>query len=202
MTTAPVKPWSPIDDDSETDADRACPASSASDPAKRAGVEPMTPGTQPRSAAQSWSAHATTWAFVPLGLAFCIHVWNALASSPRTSTGIVAGLSVGVGMAAAAVLMVLGRRARRAASRSLASDILSSRSHGTGQISQARIPDDIRPVWNAVHEHLDSVDSRLAELKEQQRDLAMERSLSDVQKRNTVAIIDSISTSITPGAVI
>lgn len=197
MTTTQLKPWSQVEESDASESTLIAPA-----PIGPANADPIlaptaaAPGPQ-RASAQGTRSLPLGLALVPLTLAVGWTLWGAIhpaasgsAAHLFQSWGSVAVTVTGVGWLMAAL------RARRNNLARLASHLSRAGTDFESSAAAAKVPSEFRGLWWAIAQHKATVESRLDELMAQQRDLALERSLSEMQKRHIEAIIDSISDAV------
>jgi two-component system phosphate regulon sensor histidine kinase PhoR len=188
MKQTPVKPWSHVEDESDAMIQSHDTASSRAPgfvgklgPTSRTAVMPQFRKLSPYYAA------------VPLGIAAiwaltaALGVGRAQPGMGRWESLLVFGLLCGAG-----ALMALARAMRRQSLANMHEALQSSVRQR--MISEASSPDepDLKPIWKAVEFHVANVEQRMKDLLEQHKQLALQHSLAENQKRHIESIFASI----------
>jgi two-component system phosphate regulon sensor histidine kinase PhoR len=201
MTQDQITPWSQLDD--ELDECEDTTASSTEEPGRgRPGslahgdVDSVPWPSGPASASRRWWQSmnvAPHWALAPLALAAAWLAWGAISSagggaviSAWHALGILALI-----LAAGAMLLIALIIRRNALA-----DVYRAISQNTARTREVfdnlPIADELRPLWEAVEQHAESIEKQVAALVEEHKQLGLGLSLANAQKCRAEAVIHSI----------
>lgn len=194
MSITHDKPWSQIDDESQESVEWI-----ASAPATNDVVQPVlgdTPSPKADEPPTSPAVTAPLVAILPLALGGIGVLWTAV--QPATDQPLLfmtRTVGIGVLLIASGVAWWLELRGRRDALQRCYEQLKRTES-GSATMHDYMAHREFRPLWSALSRHKAAVEARLGQLLEKQHELSLERSLADMQKRHTEAIIDSISDAV------
>jgi two-component system phosphate regulon sensor histidine kinase PhoR len=191
MSGGDIKPWSQLDDEPEELASvRSLPADRPDGIVNDRAAAPGDPVTLPSVSRLSLKL-SVHWAFLPLALAAIGSGWLSL-QSPDSDRG--AGLALGVlvsTLAAASILFLL-LRARRASLTVLRDAIVhSTRSLPTG-LGPPPVGAELQPIFEAMEQHAENIERRTAELLDEQKRIMLDLGLAEANRRQLEAIIGAI----------
>lgn len=189
-----VKPWSQVEDDTldaglpiepagKSSQDVAAPRQAhAGTPSPLTALRPMMNGLR--------SIHA----ILPLALAAGWALAGALTmSSHEGGLSRLQAIGVFALTVVAGVILVLAYQARRGALARLQTTISAKTRRMPGQWVDSPLGSEIQPLWDAVEKQTAQVTQQLEQLLAERKELGLELSLIEVQKRQAEAIIRSMS---------
>ena len=193
MTKMSVAPWSQLDDELDERQDAAGAAHYALSPD---GVsEPSSWATESGLASIGRPVLNVSpyWALVPLAGSIVWLIYGAVCGW-RGQNGLSFTAVLGVlGLAiAAGVVLLISRAVRQAGIRSIYQAIRQNSVQTQHVLENLPIAAELRPVWEAVREHAANIERRVAELLGEHRQMSLELSLTDTQKRQIESILHSV----------
>jgi len=182
-----LKPWSQVDDEPE---DGVVDQFALED-------EVGLPGTSAHYAKLGTRLSrlriTTFYALLPMALAIA---WLAYGAATSLSQGVwMPGRHV-LGICAlilvAGVVIVLSRFVRRGEIARMMSSLGPGATDTPGAIALAPLDRELQPVWRTIERHAANVQSRVGDLLESHRQLSLELTLADTQKKQWACIIDAL----------
>ncbi len=195
MIQSQLKPWSQVDDD-----DVAGPVAQGSAPASRSA--------SPRFSTSSPQDYQSPLAPTRMGLARVRSIW---AVAPLTLAGvwILVGIFSGGAegnqlgrwslsgifllLASSGVILVLSWHARKTGLASLRLELAANTRRSSIDLEATPLGAELKPLWEAVERQTAEVTRQLEDLLTERKELGLELSLVDVQKRQAETILRSIS---------
>jgi len=180
-----LKPWSMCDDDVEASgistsmADNAGQSHSvaiANERDEHAGHRSKLTGLSP------------FWAIGPLAAALVAAVYSldGAVGNLWASWTIISLLSASI------ILLVVCNVGRRLMLSRMLSGIQTGSTNRHETLSPALVSADLQPIWQAVEEHVSSVERRLSQMLDSERQLSMELTLATAQKQLTAWIFSAL----------
>jgi two-component system, OmpR family, phosphate regulon sensor histidine kinase PhoR len=195
MRQVDVKPWSQLDDD----ADEREEAGAGIADRPRADVEDVAGGMHaafsPTLGCKIASLRITPWwAFPPLAVAAAWMIYDML-SMAGSGTGIPIRHAIGMlGLIlAGGGLLIAALYARKAALAGIREAIARNSRHLPAEIQKLPVAAELRPLYQAVEKHTENIERRVAELLDAHKQTSLELSLSETNRRQAEAIINSMS---------
>ncbi len=196
MRESIVKPWSNVEDDALGQGfDGALAAEESSRSRAAEGATGPAGGLHTRL--KGWWAElriTMPWAFLPLGVASAWIILDLLlggASQGILSWQDAVGVLALVGLAI--VILVLARVTRRNAIRNMLASLGQGASSTGEWAEQGPIDLEWRAIWQGVEVHAAGVERRCEELGEANKQLMLELTLTDTQRRQAASLINALS---------
>ncbi|MEE8384768.1 MAG: hypothetical protein V3S01_02495, partial [Dehalococcoidia bacterium] len=193
MTEGQITPWSQLDDElEETESLAHSPGNGVHLDEEAAGA-PASSGVTPGAPfAGRLSKVEPHWALVPLALAaVCLLAAMILKTGEGTGISTRPALIIFALILAAGALLFTSRRARRDALAGIHRAITLDPTRTHQVFEGLPVAEEFQPLWHAVKQHTANIDKRAAELLEEHKQLGLDLSLADTQKRHVEAILNS-----------
>jgi len=189
-----LKPWSEVDEEAEIavvdegSPEVDVPPSLADEEAHASGATAHRAKLEKRL---SGLRVGPSCALAPMALAVGWLVYAAAASS-SSSTGLPVAHALGIGslILVAGAVIVLSRFARRGEIARMISSLGSGAADASGPLAIAPRDLELQSIWQMIDSHTANVQRHLAELLESHRQVSLELTLADTQKRQWACIID------------
>lgn len=192
MSKTFTTPWSQMEDDlDERQAGgSAAPAGAGDAPDADWSDDPASP-LRCRSSALQVNAQ---WSFFPLGGAVAWLAWS-LVSRQGGAPGLSLGAALGILLLLLATggLLVGARLTRRAAIHGFHRALMQDDSRVEELVQKLPIAAEMQPIWRAVQHHSANIQQRIGELLDQHKQVSLELSLTDAQKRQLEAVVQSVA---------
>jgi two-component system phosphate regulon sensor histidine kinase PhoR len=194
MTQGQITPWSQLDDELEENEGLAHPPGNGAHLDEDGAAAPASSGVTPGSPfAGRLSKVEPHWALVPLALAaVCLLAAMILKTGEGTGISTWPALIIFALILAAGGLLFTSRRARRDALAGIHRAITLDPTQTHQVFEGLPVAEEFQPLWRAVKQHTANIDKRAADLLEEHKQLGLDLSLADTQKRHLEVILNSI----------
>lgn len=195
MIQSELKPWSQVDEDDAAESAASSPLPRQSAPTPRFTTIGQKSGVSFDAGHRlSMARIRSVWAVLPLTLAgvwLLVGLVRSGADHSVLSRWSLAGVLVL--LVASGVILVLAWLGRRSSLARLREELAANARRSSLDLESTPLGAELKPLWEAVERQTAEVSRQLEELLAERKELGLELSLIDVQKRQAEAILRSIS---------